>query len=200
MGGSWSVPSAAAAGWLLMKHAFHKNSPAIPFGQMTRKHRPQPRWGCGFLPTISQGSSCLATLICFPDMISWPWFMLKLALNLPRQGGYLSLGDSTEASEASRSGIAQRQVAGKTAGPEVQAPSHFCPHVVAGIHWASYFSCASRNMRPTPLCKRWSAACASSCNPRTTLVSPKPSQSRARPVLQTRTVAGAAATTASSYK
>jgi hypothetical protein len=41
--------------------------------------------------------------------------------------------------------------------------------LVTAFHSISCFSCAGKKMRPAPLRKGRSAACASSCNPRTAL-------------------------------
>jgi hypothetical protein len=103
------------------------------------------------------------------------------------------VGCPTKASVASRSGTAHQG-----AGRQLQRRVLY-PCLTAAFYLKNLFPCAGKEMRPMPLRKGRSAACASSCNPRTALVSPKPSQSRARPVLQTRTVARAAASTVSSY-
>lgn len=127
----------------------------------------QPLQGWVATARVTQGSSLLATLICSLDMISWCSLMLGSSLNPTREWECFSLRGSTEASVASRSGAAQREAAGKTCLRRARRPLRFCLHLLTAFFSISCFSCAGKNMRPPPLRKGRSAACASSCNPRT---------------------------------
>jgi len=109
------------------------------------------------------------TLICSLDMISWCSLMLGSSFSPTRAWECFSLRCSTEASVASRSGTAQREAAGNTPPRPSRRPLRSCPHLFAAFLSISCFSCAGKNMRPPPLRKGRSAACASSCNPRTAL-------------------------------
>jgi hypothetical protein len=110
-----------------------------------------------------------STLICSLDMISWCSLILGSSLSPTRAWERFSLRGSTEASVASRSGTAQREAAGKTRLRRARCPLRFCPHLLTAFLSISCFSCAGKNLRPPPLRKGRSAACASSCNPRTAL-------------------------------
>jgi hypothetical protein len=135
----------------------------------------QPLQGWRFLMVnwLTQGSSCLATLICSPicalEVISWRSLLLRTCVSPPRGGECFALRCSTEASVASRSGTAQREAGGKAPSRPPRRPSGYWPHLVTAFLWSPCFSCAGKNMRPPPLRKERSAACASSCNPRTAL-------------------------------
>ena len=83
--------------------------------------------------------------------------------------GCSPLRGSPQASVASRRGIAQRGATGETCPRQSQRPSRVYPHLVTAFLSISCFSCAGKKMRPLPLRKGQSAACASSCNPRTAL-------------------------------
>jgi len=127
----------------------------------------QPLWGRGLRTMSTQGSSRLATLICSLNMISWCALMLGSSFSPTRTWECFSLRCSTPASVASRSGTAQREAAGNTSLRQARRPLRFYPHLVTAFLSISCFSCAGKNMRPPPLRKGRSAACASSCNPRT---------------------------------
>src|ERR1035437_6445769 len=109
------------------------------------------------------------TLICCLNMISCSSSVLSQFLGSTAPWECFSLRHSTEASVASRSGTAQREVAGKVRLRQARHPLRFYPHLVTALLSISCFSCASKKMRPTPLRKGQSAACASSCNPQTVL-------------------------------
>src|SRR5260370_30717466 len=102
-------------------------------------------------------------------MISWLLFILRQLLGptAPSEGCFLRC--STKASVASRSGAAQQAAAAKMVVPPTRPPFHFCPNLVSAFLWTPCFSCAGKKMRLTPLRKGGSAACVSSCNPRTAL-------------------------------
>ncbi len=103
------------------------------------------------------------------SMISWLPFILRSPLGptAPSEGCLLRC--STKASVASRSGAAQQAAAAKMAIPPTPPPFHSCPDLVSAFLSTPCFSCAGKKMRLTPLRKGWSAACVSSCNPRTAL-------------------------------
>ena len=133
--------------------------------------RMQPIQGWENVGAQPEGSARRATLICHfichLDMIFWHSHMLRSFLNSSVSWECFSLRGSTEASVASRSGTAQREAAGKWCPRPSRLPLRSCPHLVTAFLPISCFSCAGKNLRPTPLRKRRSAACASSCNPRT---------------------------------
>ena len=120
----------------------------------------------GWKPVRARSSQ---TLICSLDMISWRALMLRSSLRRTPAGECFPLRCSTEASVASRSGTAQREAAVKPSPQQSRRPLRSCPHLVTAILSISCFSCTGKNMRPVPLRKGRSAACASSCNPRTAL-------------------------------
>ena len=129
---------------------------------------PQPHHlGLADTTRFSQGSSRLATLICSLYMIYLRSSALRQSLSSTAPWECFSLRRSTEASVASRSGTAQREAAGNTSLRQARRPLRFYPHLVTAFLSISCFSCAGKNMRPPPLRKGRSAACASSCNPRT---------------------------------
>jgi hypothetical protein len=122
-------------------------------------------------PVATQGSSRLATLICSLlcslNMISCRSLRLKSSLRpIAAEEGF-SLRCSTQASVASRSGTAQREAAGKARCRRSRRPLRARPHLVTAFLSISCFSCTGKKMRPLPLRQGQSAACASSCNPRT---------------------------------
>ncbi len=100
-------------------------------------------------------------------MISWLPVLLRpsLGLTVPPKGCLRRC--STKASVASRSGAAPQAAAGKMTGSQSRSLFHFYPPLVGAVLWILCFSCAGKKLRPTPLRKGRSAACASSCNPRT---------------------------------
>jgi hypothetical protein len=103
------------------------------------------------------------------DMISRRLLMLRSPF-CPLAGlECFSLRRFTEASVASRSETAQREAAGRTRPRRSRRPLRSLFDLVTAFFWRSCFSCAGKKMRPAPLRKRRSAACASSCNPRTAL-------------------------------
>lgn len=134
--------------------------------------RMQPRWGWWAMGAATQGRpadgpTLICHFICHLDMIFWHSHMLRSFLNSSVSWECFSLRGSTEASVASRSGTAQREAAGKWCPRPSRPPLRSCPHLVTAFLPISCFSCAGKNLRPTPLRKRRSAACASSSNPRT---------------------------------
>jgi hypothetical protein len=121
----------------------------------------------------TQGSSLLATLICSLmrslDMISCHSLMLRSLLGPLASGECFSLRGSPPARYARLRGTAQRKAAGITCPGRSQRPLRVRPHLVTVFLSISCFSCIGKKMRPLPLRKGRSAACASSCNPRTAL-------------------------------
>ena len=117
----------------------------------------------------SLNSTLICSLTCSLDMISWRSRLLGSSFNLMVPWECFSLRGSTEASVASRSGTAQREAAGRTRPGRSRHPLRFYPQLVTAFVSISCFSCAGKKMRPLPLRKGQSAACASSCNPRTAL-------------------------------
>ena len=151
-------------------------------------------------PAFPQGSSRLATLICSLYMIYLRSSVLRQSLSSTAPWECFSLRRSTEASVASRSGTAQREAAAKPSLRQSRHPLRVCPHLVTALLSISCFSCAGKKMRPVPLRKGQSAACASSCNPWTAFGQSVAQPEPRTPMLRTRTVAGAAAQPVSSYK
>ena len=134
----------------------------------TVEARIQPFQGRRFvLGTLTQGSSFLATLICPLNMFVWCSFMLRFSLSPAGTRECFLPRCFTEASVASRSGTARQETAATTPPQPSPHPLRCGPHLVAAFLSISCFSCAGKKMRPMPLRKGRSAACASSCNPRT---------------------------------
>ena len=151
--------------------------------------------------TLTQGSLAdSATLICSLYMIYLRSSVLRQSLSSTAPWECFSLRRSTEASVASRSGTAQREAAAKPSLRQSRHPLRVCPHLVTALLSISCFSCAGKKMRPAPLRKGQSAACASSCNPWTAFGQSVAQPEPRTPMLRTRTVAGAAAQPVSSYK
>ena len=148
-----------------------ENNPEGGCGHTERPptNKPQPRWGCGDISMLSQGSSRTRNPYMFSFMISWLpfWVRLFLGCTAPSEGCLRRC--STEASVASRSGAAPQAVAEPMTGPHSRSPSHLCFHLFSAVLSLFCFSCLGKKMRPVPLRKGRSAACASSCNPRTAL-------------------------------
>jgi hypothetical protein len=162
---------------------------------------PQPHHlGLADTTRFSQGSSRLATLICSLYMIYLRSSALRQSLSSTAPWECFSLRRSTEASVASRSGTAQREAAAEPSLRQSRHPLRVCPHLVTALLSISCFSCAGKKMRPVPLRKGQSAACASSCNPWTAFGQSVAQPEPRTPMLRTRTVAGAAAQPVSSYK
>jgi len=127
----------------------------------------QPFQGWRTCCTVTQGSSRARNPYMFIFMISWRQVLLRPVFSptTPLEGCLRRC--STKASAASRSGAAPQAAAGPMVIPESRSPFHSCSHLVSAVVSISCFSCPGKKMRPTPLRKGRSAACASSCNPRT---------------------------------
>jgi hypothetical protein len=116
-------------------------------------------------PAVTQGSSCLATLICCLDMDSLTSFMINHSV-LSMPWGCSLACCCAAASAASRSATAGQGAGVGTATAQCQRSSGLGLDSVAVFPWPFCFSCGCKNMRPTLLCNGGSVACASSFNPR----------------------------------